>query len=55
MRDCTLLRAWLILLGRGGSCGIADVYVHCFRAWSNFAKRGLNGDWESKVWEFDKR
>ncbi len=53
--DCTLIRDGLILVGRGRSCGTADVYVHCMKAWSDLPKRGLNDDWGSKVWEFDKK
>ncbi len=40
--------------GGVGSCGTADVYLPCRRAWSDLP-RGLNGDWGSKVWEFDKK
>ncbi len=39
-RDCSLTRARLTLLGRGGRCGTAGVYVHCRRTWSDLPEGG---------------
>ncbi len=58
MRDCTLMQAWLTLLGRVGACGTADVYAHCTSIVGGRGQIylvGLYGDWGSKVWEFDKK
>ncbi len=38
VRDCTLIRAGLTLLGIVGSCGAVDVYVYCRRSWPDLPK-----------------
>ncbi len=45
----TLARHVFGFLGRGGSCGGADVYVHCGRIWPDLLR--LNGSWGSQVTE----